>query len=61
MWYKNLTQKGDVKHNSNFSKRFFFLKIKAFFVSRMDKKGIAKNRSDFSKRRFFWSKKWKRK
>ena len=55
MWYKNFTQKGDVKHNFEFFKTFS--RIKAFFFSKMDKKEIAKKRQTLQNEGFFLFKK----
>ena len=51
MWYKNLTQEGDVKHSSKFSKHIF--ENQGIFF-RNGLKRNRKNRSDSSKRRVFF-------
>ena len=50
-WYKNFTQKGDVKHNSNFQNIF---ENQGILFSKMDKKGIARKRQTFQNEGFFF-------
>ena len=56
-WYENFTQKGDVKHNSNFQNIF---ENQGILFSKMDKKGIAKKCETFQNEGFFGQKKLKR-
>ena len=51
MWYKNLTQKGDVKHNSFFSKKK--LQNQGFLFSKMEKKESQKKRQTLQNEGFF--------